>query len=1144
MKKFHSNSLKALAFSASVIAFAVAGPASAQDEEAPAQEEEEEVVDVTEDGDSSVEEEGSITVTGSRIVRDTYTSISPLQVISGVQQREVGAFDPSQILQRSTAASGQQIDATFQGFVLDNGPGSATLNLRGLGENRNLLLLNGRRLAPSGVEGAPQAPSLNLIPGSLVDRYEIVTDGASSVYGSDAVAGVVNVILRKDYDGLELFARGELNPQGAGEDFTVSAAWGTNSDRGFIGIGAEYDYRDQLRIRDRDFFAGCRTEREETQDGEIRTLSINQQANALAQSGGAISTPANECAQVGFSGRIFIPFTNIGSVYFNEGQTNVNIPNFNESFFAGGPIDADGDGIRDVDLQGAQNLNGLQEQQDATFLSKQELINVLAYGEYTFPGEANITPFFEALYSRAEISADTEFAAQIFPFVPDDNPFNPCNPAAAGGVDCRGAQDAAFGTGLGAFGSLPVLPIFGVVGDRNNTDITQEQYRGTLGVGGDLPFIGSSWTFEVAGTYSRSEGTSRVRGIREDRLALAIGIDPTQDFDGDGVVDNDGDGIADDYDQNVQFGTGLVSQIVGNPPSIAPCDASALANPNLAAPDLVQGCVPANLFAPSLLGSAIGDFASQAERDYLFGVRDFDTTIEQTLLSAFVTGDLFDLPAGPVGAVVGAEYRRDEINSVPNFVASNGLFFGFFNDSGAVGSSYLLEGFGEIDLPLIAGETLVEELNVGLAARVTKQEFYGTNFTYSLKGGWRPVEPLLLRVTYGTSFRAPNLRENFLARQTGFNTIFDPCAVPDAAFDGATSAYDPTLDDREPQILANCTREGRDPTTAGLSIDPTSGQSLPPTQTTSAEIISGGSLDIDPETSTSLTAGFSFEETFGAGFEVALGATYYDIQLADSIIEPNAQFIVNDCFAREDGQRSPFCDRISVSQQGTQLISDVEQGFINLNNEAVRGIDFNATFSKDVTLFGTIVDLGFDFRANHLIERSTLFINDDGSPAFDDDAGEPGLPRWTAFGTFTADVSDFRFTWEVNYTGSVEQDPLGIDEFSDAFGFGPDGQATGVTSNTCLGGGSRDAAGVPDGVVPGDGVFCRDVGFADEIFYHAASVRYRNGDMTLIVGVDNIFNTAPPQVDGSEVLSIGNTIIGAGYDYDGREFFASIQYAF
>ena len=145
-----------------------------------------------------------VVVTGSRLRRDTFSSVSPLQIITTELSKEAGVIDPAEILQGSTASTGQQIDLTFQGFVLDNGPAASTVNLRGLGASRNLILINGRRVSPSGVEGAPAAPNLNLLPRSLVARYDILLDGASSVYGSDAIAGVVNAILKKDFAGLEL----------------------------------------------------------------------------------------------------------------------------------------------------------------------------------------------------------------------------------------------------------------------------------------------------------------------------------------------------------------------------------------------------------------------------------------------------------------------------------------------------------------------------------------------------------------------------------------------------------------------------------------------------------------------------------------------------------------------------------------------------------------------------------------------------------------------------------------------------------------------------------------------------------------------------------------------------------------------------
>ena len=1147
MKKFHSNSIKALAFSASAIAFVVAVPAFAQDAAADADEmQKDEQVDVTTEAEDKPAPAGNITVTGSRIVRDTYSSISPLQILSTENQQAVGAFDPSQILQRSEAAAGQQIDATFQGFVLNNGPGSQTLNLRGLGADRTLLLVNGRRLAPGGVEGAPTNPSINLIPASLVDRYAILTDGASSVYGSDAVAGVVDVILRKDFDGVELQANGNINPGGAGEDYTISGAWGFNTDRAVFGVGLEYQFRDEVKLGDRDFLAGCDAHREVDQNGNIRTIGLRDNALVRSRTGGRVGVRDDECKIGALSGRIFIDQSRVGSVYFQPGIGNV-LGDFSENTGLGNrEVDFNNDGIRDVDFQDfSNNSNNNPVTLDTTFISQQKLINGFAYGEYTFPGAANITPYFEAQFTRAEISAPNSGQPQIFPFVPDLNRFNPCNIGSNGGtrinpagVDCRAADNAfqrrlnpavfngatrPLSTGF----SVPVQPIFAVAGDRNNVEVTQEQYRGVLGVRGDLPFIGSSWTFDTSASYSRSVGSSTRNGIREDRLALSLGLDPTADYDGDGVVDNNGDGIADDYDANLNvFGA------FGDPQFIGECNAAGLANPNLAAPDLLAGCTPVNLFAPGLLNTQVGDFATAAERAYLFDQRSFDTTYEQILLSAYATGDLFELPAGSVGVVLGGEWREDSITSTPNFQAANGLFFGFFADSGARGSKWIRELFGEIDVPLIAGETLVEELTINVSGRLTDEEFYGTNGTFALKGGWRPVAPLLLKFSYGTSFRAPNLRENFLLAQSGFNTLFDPCAVPSAAFDPALG-YVAAEDTRDAVILANCRREGRDPTTAGID-----DQGLNAFQTSSVEITSGGSLDVRPETSRSITTGFAFEEDWASGFEFSFNFNYYDIKLKESIIEPSAQFIINDCYTRDNAARSPFCDRISVSSIGRQLVSGVFSGFLNLDQEAVRGLDLNATFGYPVQIGGEEFDLSLNMTANHLIERSSTFTGDDGAISFDEQAGEFGFPSWIGRATFGVRYDDFQFTWQTRYIGSVEQDPVGIDPFSDAFLTGPDGLPTGVIGDTCLGNGSAN------GVVAGDDIFCRDVGFADEYFEHTASLRWDNGDLRIIAGVTNIFDTAPPLVDSSEVLAIGNAAIGNGYNLDGREFFAQLLYRF
>ena len=267
MKKFQKNALSGLALSVSAVALLAGGSAFAQEID-PEDEEEVSVADP-----ETAEPEQRIVVTGSRIRTDTYNSISPLQVLDSETARDVGEFDAAQILQRSEAAAGTQIDATFQGFVLNNGPGSQTLDLRGLGADRTLLMINGRRLAPAGVEGAPTNPSINLLPASLIQRYDLLLDGASSVYGSDAVAGVGNIVLRQDIDGFEFFASGNKNEQSnGGDDYTISGAWGTTFDRGFFGIGAEYNRRDEVQNGDRDFFQGCDTHYETDASGNVRPI--------------------------------------------------------------------------------------------------------------------------------------------------------------------------------------------------------------------------------------------------------------------------------------------------------------------------------------------------------------------------------------------------------------------------------------------------------------------------------------------------------------------------------------------------------------------------------------------------------------------------------------------------------------------------------------------------------------------------------------------------------------------------------------------------------------------------------------------------------------------------------------------------------
>jgi len=1062
----------------------------------------------TDQNNEEAEETSSdrIIVTGSRIAQNEFSSASPVQVINSEAARDIGLISPDVILQDATVTAGAQIDGSFAGFVLDNGPGSSTVNLRGLGSDRTLVLVNGRRLAPSGVEGAPSSPSINLLPGTVVDRYELLLDGASSVYGSDAVAGVVNVILQKDFDGLEVNAFHSRGEQSGGEVSTISAKWGINSDRGFSGFAIEYRLNEEMRRRDRDWSSECLRDVEIDENGQIRTTFLSDNASNPLQ-------PTTNCARPRLVGRVSVP--EFGSIYYDPINQNSFIPGFSESNFlsSGGTsigVDSDGDGINDV-LFADYTQNGNQEWLDSEVLPRQETLSMFAYGEYETDLLGGTTFFYEALYNNLEFttnSVGTNGGGQLFPEVSADNPYNICNPNGFG-VDCGLAFDQFFLSDaysnvfqsivgqpssnftqflVGPLGPQAVTPIIRVRGDRNITTVDLTQTRFVAGLRGDLPFLNlgpvRNWTYEASMAYSRSNGDSNRPGVREDMLNYSLSTSAIDPSTGNVVCgeDTNGDGIPDGID------------LAGN------------------------ACVPVNLFAPSLYnGGEAGDFATQAERDYVFGNRSFNTVYEQTVVNAIFTGDVFELPAGTVGAALGIEYREDVIQSNPSDVADKGLLFGFFQDGGASGSKDLFEVFGEVQVPLFADQPFAYEANINLSARYTDEEFYGEAWTWAVKGDYRPVEWLLLRGTAGTSFRAPNVREQFLRSQSGFNNgLADPCLVPESAFvgdplDPGSAAYDPSADGRDPQTLENCRLAGLDPTTFGAEDGTPSA-----TGTVSAEVISGGTTGIDPEESESFSAGFVAEQPIFDQFDLTFSATWWALEIEDALVEPSSQFIVNDCYITQPGQTSAFCSRIQRGADGN--IDVVTAAPINLNSEKRSGIDFNILFEDEYAIFERNVEVALDLRATHLLEAETTLIDDLGRPDIDDQLGNFGFNEWNGQATLRASVQDLTLTWNTRYLGEATQFLEGVDDFSDAIAGG---------SSTCLG---------PDN---GD-VQCRDYAEADAYFRHDISARYSADTWDLTVGIRNLFDEQPPLVNNSEATANVNAPVGVGYDLNGRTFFASV----
>lgn len=347
-----------------------------------------------------------IVVTGSRLRRDEFSAISPIQVINADEQRQLGISDATALIADSPVVSGVQLDgsvnsgsptAAVEGVPV-NGPGASTVALRGLGAERTLLLVNGRRLGPSGVRGALVAPDLNLIPSMMIDRVELLTDGASSVYGADAVAGVANIILRDEFDGFEVSTFASLPENEGGEVFQMGFIGGASTDRSNFTVSGEFYNRTAVLAGNRSHWNDCLRDIDVTDQGDILSVCMDRR-------------PDNA---------VFVAGT--GFVY--------SLPGFDSTDLAGFPT---GWGTRAEVFEETgshfyeQDAYSLQDEERRTQLMENlERMNLFASGFYDVNFFERDTIYFEASYAtRNSVGRFTD--EQVFPGVPALIPMEDAN---------------------------------------------------------------------------------------------------------------------------------------------------------------------------------------------------------------------------------------------------------------------------------------------------------------------------------------------------------------------------------------------------------------------------------------------------------------------------------------------------------------------------------------------------------------------------------------------------------------------------------------------------------------------------------------------------------------------------------------------
>jgi len=1020
--------------------------------ETEAEEEEEEQ---GEEEQSSSAAADTIVVTGSRIRRDAFTSTAPLQVIDVEEIRDAGLIDTAQILQETTVAQGIQIDQTLSttgGFVTDAGPGGNTITLRGISADQTLVLINGRRFAPAGVEGAPSLPNVNLIPSSMVQRVDILLDGASSVYGSDAVAGVVNVILRDQFQGLQVDGFVSVPEQSGGGSQRWNVMIGDSTERSSYVFATEYLSQMVMENQDRDW----------AQDAGSglycsRDLSYDAEGNLLSRCQGSIINRIRIYPGV-VGGVLNLP---VALRYFAVGLYGADV--YRGIDDPSGLLAGTGFGAADGTLSNDPRFRSSYLLAGDDIIPHSQRYSLFFAGDRQLEplfGMEGVTAFVEASHSNSQNSVKHTWHGQLFPTVPASNPFN-------------------------LFG-FDVVPIVVMPVERSNNTVEIQQTRILTGLEGDLAVLGApSWTWEAFAGYTRSIGYSSRPGIDEARLRLSL------------------------YTSRVNPATGEIVCGID-----IPAERFGFIDPD--------NCVPVNLFASSLYpndGQSPVALSTQEERDYLELVRTVTTTVDQKIAGFFATGPVLQLPAGDLSAALGMEWREDGLHSGVDTVAAQGRSAGFFADRLSRGSVSLFETYGEISIPVLSGHRFAHDLALDLAGRLTNHEFYGQNSTYSVRGSWSPTESLTFRGTYGTSFRAPNVRELFLGGQTGFvSGAVDPCVVPFSA--NVNGAYVADEDNRDPQVIANCQAEGVDPFSLGLTGVP------------SIEAFRAGNTGLDPETSDARSAGFVFEQPFTDRFDFALGVSWFEINVEDSIAIPGAAFSLSRCYTSADFPNDPFCARRG-RDPNTGLLSFVDNTPFNVSIQSTGGVDLNTRFNTEAPehIFG-----GFDLGVSTVWTwtKDVLSQTTAESTTFNQ-VGDWGNPEWR--GTINTRISkgDWSMLWRARYLGeqaSIYNDATPDSRF-------PHGQRVyaACEQEGCVEEDSRDTP-------------FRDyssvITSADAVIYHDLSLTYRASDWIVRAGVNNVLDEDPALVDqdASGTSQNINAVLGAGYDLVGRRLFVNVTKRF
>jgi len=851
-----------------------------------------------------------IVITGSRIPQPNLTAASPVTVLSSQDIKLQGTTRTEDLinsLPQSFAAQGSNVS--------NGASGTATVNLRGLGVVRTLVLVNGRRLQPGDPrQGTGTVADINFIPSALVKRVDVLTGGASSVYGADAVAGVVNFIMDTNFTGLRIDAqastfmhyndasdsilngdvvRGFRPPHGKsvnGGAQDISASFGAQFDdgRGHVLAYATYRKQDSVLQATRDYSFCSLAARTAAQGGLHSKAPADPAGTERDFNCGGSSTSA-------FASVFLRNFANAHHVSGNQlvpGTVPFNFAPYNY------------------------------------FQRPDERYTLGAFAEYEIAPGAK--PYLEVMFmddkSDAQIAPSGDFLGNTSTINCD----NALLSAQQVGILCRAGvynpADASTAPGpyLSTFDNrVGANPIFGP-----DPDGTGPLRRPLLGFNSPTTFtdaLGNTYNKGIAYIGRRNiEGGGRDDNLEHIAWRVVGGIK------GDLLK-----GVS--YDASYQYGTTRLTQVYRNDFSIVrinraldvvtdPATSQPVCRSKLDGSD--PNCVPWNIWQ--------NGGVTQAALDYLQVPGILRGEVNEIVANANVTleGAEYGLQTPwsdrGIGINVGGEYRKESLETQPDVEFMTGDLAGQGAPTLAVSGKYdVREIFTEVQVPIVS-HSFIEEFTLGAGYRYSDYKVAGHHFstnTYKIEVELAPVRDFKARASYNRAVRAPNVVELFTTNFVGLGGTSDPCA-------GAT----PTL------TASQCANTGVTAAQYG---------SVPKNPANQYNAMFGGNTALTPETADTYTFGAVLQPRFIPG--LAVSADYFDIKIGDLITVLPFQVILSNCAETNNA----FTCGLIHRQPASGALWGPNTAFVVTTNQNVgglrtKGIDVNGSYSHRLGGLGTL----------------------------------------------------------------------------------------------------------------------------------------------------------------------------------------------